>query len=265
MVNFNDFEQYANPKNLQEVCFETAAARGTFGKITSGNYGFPGSGMNGIILHGPVGAGKTTLARMIPDLIEGTNIGMDCPWREEYNIAKGNSGVAFINSVDNFCYSSNLTGKYTYVILNEVNNLSADAMSQLKSIMDNHQKRVVFIMTTNEFHKIEAGVVDRSYSFGFYDVPGYVWAGAMHRVLKAYGITTYTDKMLGPIAKSYNGSGRWFARDIKRLIDGYYTKYPNQYAKFVAAKNQAQVAATVVSPVALPQSDTETTNVTEPA
>lgn len=244
MVNFNDFEQYANPKNLQQVCFETAAARATFGNITSGNYGFPGSGMNGIILHGPVGAGKTTLARMIPDLMEGTNIGMDCPWREEYNIAKGNNGVAFINSVDNFSYSSNFTGKYTYVILNEVNNLSVDAMSQLKSIMDNHQKRVVFIMTTNEFSKLEKGVIDRSYSFGFNDVPGYVWVGAMQRVLKAYGITSYPISTLNAIAKSYNGSGRWFARDIKRLIDGYYIKFPNQYAQFVAAKAQAPVAAT---------------------
>jgi DNA polymerase III delta prime subunit len=240
MVNFTDFETYANPKNLQEVAFETANARAHMGQIVSGTYGFPGSGMNGIILHGQVGAGKTTLARLIPDLMEQTKIGMDCPWREEYNIAKGNNGVDFVHKVDQFCYTNNFTGKYTYVILNEVNNLSTDAMSQLKSVMDNHQKRVVFIMTTNEFHKLEQGVVDRSYRFGFNDVPAYVWVSAMRRVLKAYGISSYSDAQLTPIAKSYNGSGRWFARDIKRLIDGYYSKYPHQYAAFVAREVQRE-------------------------
>jgi ATPase family associated with various cellular activities (AAA) len=244
MVNFNDFEQKAIPKTLNEVCFGSAAARSHMYAITSGNHGFPGSGMNGIILHGPVGAGKTTLARMIPDLMEKTNIGMDSLWREEYNIAKGNSGVDFINKINDICYSSNWDSELTYVILNEVNNLSADAMSQLKSIMDNHQKRVVFIMTTNEFHKLEKGVIDRSYCFDFNDVPGYVWIAAMRRVLKAYGISAYSDAQLTPIGKSYNGSGRWFARDIKRLIDGYYKKYPHQYTAFLAAQAQTSSVTT---------------------
>lgn len=256
MVNFTDFETYANPKKLQEVAFETANARAHMGQIVGGTYGFPGSGMNGIILHGPVGAGKTTLARLIPDLMEQTQISMDCPWREEYNIAKGNNGVDFVHKVDQFCYTNNFTGKYTYVILNEVNNLSADAMSQLKSIMDNHQKRVVFIMTTNEFYKLEKGVIDRSYCFSFNNVPAFVWVQSMRRVLKAYAINAYTDDQLAPIAKSYNGSGRWFARDIKRLIGGYYTKYPNQYAQFVAAKAEAQVVTTTTANQQVPSMTT---------
>jgi replication-associated recombination protein RarA len=252
MIDMSNFEQKSIPKSLKDTCFESSSARTHMAQITSGKHGFPSDSKCGIILHGPVGAGKTTLAHLIPDLMEGTSIGLDCPWRPEYNIAKGNNGVEFLNKLNEFCYTSNINGKYTYVILNEVNNLSHDAMSQLKGIMDNHKKRVVFIMTTNEFYKLEAGVIDRSYCFGFYNVPVCEWVDAMERVLGDYGIGAFSRQQLENIAKDFRGSGRNFASEMKRLIAGYYEKCPREYAAYIANQTLQNASLTHPPMLALP-------------
>ena len=105
--------------------------------LVSGTYGFPGSGKNGIILHGMYGAGKSTTAALLPDVIEGTAIGLNSPWRSLYRVMSNNNGVALLSQIDNICSLVNLSGdKYVYIILDEVDNLSPTAMPQLKSIMD---------------------------------------------------------------------------------------------------------------------------------
>lgn len=227
MVNFSNFPTIAAPKTTADIAFESIAAAKKMQSIVNGTYGFPGSGMNGIILHGKYGAGKSTTATLIPDAMEQTSIGMNCPWRTMHRIMSDNNGVNLLTQINNSCWTVNLNGKYAYVILDEVDNLSSSAMHQLKSVMDNHTNRVVFIMTTNHLQKIDPAVKSRSHIFGFNNVPASAWLPAMRRVLTAYGITCLTDEQLIAAAASINGSGRQFATCVKELIEGYYAMFPH--------------------------------------
>ncbi|MEY4340527.1 MAG: hypothetical protein RL541_31 [Pseudomonadota bacterium] len=227
MINFSNFPTIAAPKTTADIAFEKAADAKLMQSITSGMYGFPGNGKNGIILHGKYGAGKSATATLIPDAMEQTNLSMNCPWRTIHRIISNNNGVDFLTQIDKSCWTVNLNGKYIYVILDEVDNLSSSAMQQLKSVMDNHRERVVFIMTTNHLQKIDPAVEDRSHVFGFNKVPASAWLPSMQRVLVAYGISCMTNDQLLAAAASINGSGRQFATCIKELIEGYYEMYPH--------------------------------------
>lgn len=245
MIDFSNFPNIATPKTLSDIPLETPEDQQQMSDLVSGTHGFPGSGMNGIILHGKFGAGKSTAAMLIPDAMEQTNIGMNCPWRTMHRILGNNNGVGLLTQINSSCYVMNLNGKYVYVILDEVDNLTPPAMQQLKSVMDNHVDRVVFIMTTNHLQKIDPAVRNRSYSFGFNKVPASAWLPSMQRVLATYGITSITDEQLISAASSINGSGRKFASCLKHLITGYYQMYPHLVPPHLLLPNSS------VTPIAI--------------
>jgi DNA polymerase III delta prime subunit len=228
MIDFTNFPDIAAPKTLADVPFENNHDAQLMQSITSGTFGFPGGGTNGILLYGKYGAGKSTTAMLIPDALEATSIGMDSCSRNMFRIMSNNNGVGLLNQIDNMCSLVNLGGdKYQYFILDEVDNLSAAAMPQLKSIMDSHMDRAVFIMTTNHHSKVDLAAVSRSHIFGFNKVPPDAWLPSMQRVLAAYGITNMSNSQLLSAATSINGSGRQFATCVKQLIKGYYERFPH--------------------------------------
>lgn len=189
---------------------------------------------------------------LIPDALEATSIGMDSCSRNMFRIMSNNNGVGLLNQIDNMCSFVNLSGdKYQYFILDEVDNLSAAAMPQLKSIMDSHMDRAVFIMTTNNRSKVDPAVASRSHVFGFNKVPPDAWLPSMQRVLAAYGITSMSNNQLLTAAASINGSGRQFATCVKQLINGYYQMFPHLVPPHLqlAKHNLAPIAVTQPLPV----------------
>lgn len=228
MIDFTNFSSIATPKTMADIAFESSHDAQLMQSITSSTFGFPGGGTNGILLYGKYGAGKSTTATLIPDALEATSIGMNSYSRNMFRIMSNNNGVGLLNQIDNMCSFVNLSGdKYQYFILDEVDNLSSTAMPQLKSIMDSHMDRAVFIMTTNHRSKIDPAVVSRSHVFGFNKVPPDAWLPSMQRVLAAYGITNMSNSQLLSAAASTNGSGRQFATCVKQLINGYYDMFPH--------------------------------------
>lgn len=228
MIDFTNFSRIAAPQVLADIAFESKHDAQLMQSITSGTFGFPGGGSNGILLCGKYGAGKSTAAKLIPDALEATSIGMNSYSRNMLHIMSNNNGVGLLNQIDNMCSLVNLSGdKYQYFILDEVDNLSSAAMSQLKSIMDAHMDSAVFIMTTNHSSKLDPAVVSRSHVFGFNKVPADAWLPSMQRVLAAYGITNMSNSQLLSAAVSINGSGRQFSTCVKQLINGYYEIFPH--------------------------------------
>jgi DNA polymerase III delta prime subunit len=249
MIDFTNFSTIATPKTIADIAFESKHDAQLMQSITSGSFGFPGGGTNGILLHGKYGAGKSTAATLIPDALEATSIGMNSHSRNMFRIMSNNNGVGLLNQIDNMCSFVSLSDdKYQYFILDEVDNLSAAAMPQLKSIMDSHMNRAVFIMTTNHRSKVDPAVVSRSHVFGFNKVPPDAWLPSMQRVLAAYGITNMSNSQLLSAAASINGSGRQFATCVKQLINGYYEMFPHLVPPHLLLPNVNSLPITVAQP-----------------
>ena len=128
---------------------------------------FPSTGVNGLVLFGLHGTGKTTLARLLPGLLEtakvdpasahmapGALVDTQSP-NDHYNpCQQGQNGLTLIQVIESTTsfVAWNASGLH-YVILDEVDLLTAAAMTSFKSVMN--RKNVVFIMTTNHLEKID--------------------------------------------------------------------------------------------------------------
>jgi DNA polymerase III delta prime subunit len=233
MVNFKNFDTIAKPKSLQDFAFKSPNDCLLMSQITSGTYGFPNSSKYAFVLYGDIGAGKSTLAEMIPDLIEKTNIGMNDPFRETYDVFKGQNGVEFLNALDQK-NNNNFSGAKTYYVINEADMLTKEASQQLKCLMDKYRKYAIFILTTNRFAAIDPPIVNRAHCFDFNNVPASAWFGSIRRILHEYKIQNASDELLAKLVQKAKGSGRLISDNLKQLIDDYYKRNPNELAMHIA-------------------------------
>jgi hypothetical protein len=97
-------------------------------------------------------------------------------------------------------------GLYRYFVLDEVDCLNEDAMKILKSVMNYPQ--TLWVLTTNDFPSIEAGVKDRCHCIPFNAAPAAMWFPLARRILAHAKVTGVTDAQLGAVITPCNGSAR---------------------------------------------------------
>jgi replication-associated recombination protein RarA len=148
------------PTALSDFVFSDANSEELLTDIVNGFQPFPANGQNGILLYGPNGTGKTALAGLLPTFLEpGVSPGSPDIWL--LRIGVDGSGVDVIDKCTNRAMLIPYEMKYKYFILDEVDILSASAMSALKNAMNLPGN--VFIFTTNNLQKVEKGVQSRSH------------------------------------------------------------------------------------------------------
>lgn len=202
MLNDKDFL----PTTLDEVVISDVLSKDMLTKIVNKVVPFPAFGKCGIILHGPYGTGKSTLARLIPELMEKARDGHSAHY-DFYRCAQGLTGVSLISQIQAATQfvSLNASGLH-YSILDEVDNMTVAAQASIKAIMTGLHG--IFIMTTNDITAVDKGVMNRSHVIHMMVAKPQDWLPLVKRVIQACGTPVPPDSALIPVIAACDGSAR---------------------------------------------------------
>ena len=206
----------SSPMSYKDIVYPNAATAKLVDDIVTNKLPFPAHGKNGLVIYGPNGTGKSTLARLLPDPIEMTRIGQAAYTPTVHIVATGNNGSALISSLSRTAESIALTFGHNFFILDEVDNLGPEAMKSLKSVMN--IPMTIFIMTTNNIGSIENGVKSRSHLIDMTKPPATAWLARCRQVLAGLGATRQvSDAHLTAIIAACNGDAREIMTEMERL------------------------------------------------
>ena len=164
------------PNCLDDFLFSNPTDREKLELILQRKLPFPFGGKSGILLHGTWGTGKSTLAQLLPGLLETAYGGT---WNMTQGVGKmpapvpdhcqtqvfrcggGLSSTSISQTVTNFNNRMPMWHftKHDYFVFDEVDRLTTGAQQSLRSTMD--LPRCMFFFTTNYLSKIDPGIANR--------------------------------------------------------------------------------------------------------
>jgi len=207
MPNFR--VKYA-PKTLSDVVFPSENAKQIITDMVELKT------LNHLILYGPYGTGKTTVANLIPNTIFSKTDSADC----KFFSADSNSSVEDIRNlkpfVGGYCFEE-LGIKF--VIIDEVDGLSLKAQHALRASMNfADENNVYFIMTTNHLDKLDGGLKSRCELIKFADFDSELWLPRAKYICEKEGITVQNDDDLLNLIANFGADSRVLMRALESVV-----------------------------------------------
>ena len=206
----NSFVEKYAPKQLSEVVFADANVEEAIQRYASKE------DMRPLILYGPNGTGKTTIARLLAEkilgYIEGFNILELDPFLLEGE-AKTRSTIYHHVSL------RGLEGDLKILILDEFDQFHKPVVRSIKSSIDRYGQSVLFIATTNDLSAMDKGHRSRALSLQMLQPPLERWLPRIKIILNAESVPVPKERLLREMLGNSGGDNRQFLADLQRYVE----------------------------------------------
>lgn len=194
------------PKNLSELV-GNQAVKDSLESIFARKKDFP----HAYLLHGPTGCGKTTVARIIANML-------DCSEDDlfEYNTANLR-GIDTIRAINDNCRYLPMLGDVRVYILDEVHRQTKDAQNALLKLLEDPPSHVYFILCTTDPEQLLPTVRGRCHTFQMKPLKSTEMVYLLMSVLESEDISVeeYPKSIIKEIVKLAEG----FPRNALVLLD----------------------------------------------
>jgi len=160
-----------------------------------------------MILYGPSGTGKTTLAELIADAILGENVEYDLLY---INTNKKSGVEAIREEVTGFCELGGFGG-LKVVIIDEADGLSIQAQDKMRGVINDYGDYVRFIFTANKIRSISDALKSRERMYEIKALDEDQFLNRMVSILEAEGIEVDADIVATVYDRTYP--------DLRQAID----------------------------------------------
>lgn len=220
------------PNCLNDFLFSNPTDRNKLELILARNLPFPFGGKSGILLHGTWGTGKSTLAQLLPRLLETAHTGewdmtqgvgqMPTPKPDHcqtkvFRCGGGLSISSITQAINDYNNRMPLWhfSQHDYFVFDELDKMTLGAQQSLRSTMD--LKRCMFFFTTNYLAKIDNGIVNRCHLVEMNQVnTASAYLPLAYNVLGKMGVGAgvVSNTTLAGLATKARGSLRDFTTDV---------------------------------------------------